>query len=105
LAVDKLKIDSTDPDGVRSQILFCLSTLFRLMGNQKENLFSPFQVPSKFVPIIQRYESFFMSVFTLKEVGLKLESHDDGYWVHFELKHPLYVYTKISEACIAPQTD
>jgi len=77
-----------------------------MMGNQKENLFSPIQVPSKFVPLIQRFESFFMSVFTLKEVGLKLlASPDNAYWVHFELKHPLYVYTKISEACIAPQTD
>jgi len=57
--VEKLKIDATDPDGVRSQILFCLSTLFRLVGNQKDNLFSPIQVPSKFVPLIQRFESFF----------------------------------------------
>jgi len=104
-AVEKLKIEGSDADNVRTQILFCISMLFRMMGNQKEHLFSPLQVPAKYVPLLQRYESFFMSVFTLKEVGLKLVAKDDGYWLHFELKHPLYVYTKISEACIAPQTD
>jgi len=77
-----------------------------MLGNQKENIFSPILVPSQYLSLIQRYESFFVCVFSLKDLGLKLVSTEDqNYWLHFELKHPLYVYTKISEACISPQPD
>jgi len=97
-------VDFATQEIVRNQILICLSNLFRTIGNQRENLFSPMQLPLKYGKLIQTYESFFMSVFTSKEVGLKLVK-DQGYWLHFELKHPLYVYNKISEVCIVPQTD
>jgi len=105
-AVEKIKIDTPDAETIRNQILYCLSALFKCLGNQKDNnIYSPLQVPSQYVSLMQRYESFFMTVFSLKDVGLKLVAADQNYWVHFELKHPLYVYTKISEACISPQTD
>jgi len=105
-AVEKIKIDTPDVEIIRNQILYCLSALYKMLGNQKENIFNPLQVPSQYQSLIQRYESFFHSVFSLKEVGLKLVSTEDqNYWVHFDLKHPLYVYTKISEACISPQSD
>jgi len=104
-AVEKIKIDTPDTESTRNQILYCLSALFKMLGNQKENIFTPLQVPSQYHPLIQRYESFFLSVLSLKEVGLKLVTEDQNYSLHFDLKHPLYVYTKISEACISPQSD
>uniref|UniRef100_A0A6B2KXT3 VPS9 domain-containing protein n=1 Tax=Arcella intermedia TaxID=1963864 RepID=A0A6B2KXT3_9EUKA len=101
----KLKIDSPDPEAVRNQITFCISSLFKMFGNQKENLFQPLPIPPKFTPLVQKYESFFQSVIQLKEVGLRLEKSDSSYTVHFEHKLPLYVYTKISEACIVSFND
>jgi len=58
-----------------------------------------------------KYESFFVSCLETKDLGLKLRKDMNNstggmhYYVDFELRHPVYVYQKLSETCVVLEAE
>jgi len=108
---EKIKFpEDNHPELFRIQLQLCASTLFRLISQRTADLYSPFQVPVQLGHLIKEYESYFQSIFSLKEVGLILkkdnieeEENSYQYTILFELKHPLFVYERLALACVSEE--
>jgi len=105
---EKIKFsDEPNSEHYRIQLQLCASTIFRLISQRLTEVYSPFLVPTSLGNLLKDYESYFQSIFS-KEVGLVLRREDTDieknifkFWIDFELKHPLYVYERLSFACVS----
>lgn len=114
-AVERLKFpENVNAEATRMDILLALSSIFRIISSRQTDLYEPLEIAEEFVDFLSQYESFFTTVFGSKEVGLKLRkvantSATNGrshlYYLDFEIRHPLYVYSYLAEACIAPEAE
>lgn len=111
--IDQLKVEAhIDEHKIKRQILLTLSSIFRKLGQQPtENIYQPFPLDNQISCLVDRYQGYFTTVIEAKGTGLKLVQTPPQvglipvYSIHFDVKHPLFIYLKISEAVLTWDSD
>jgi len=106
-ALEYLKIPELDKDElvqIKNAIALSVSTIFRKLGTRFENPHQDFIIKKRHEEIIKRSPvcfDFYSALFGNKEVGLKVEKQESGDLIlKFVMKHPLHVYSRLSEVVI-----
>jgi len=109
-AVDRLKFsDRVDTEADKFDILIALSDIFRAISQRRSDIYSPYKIPSKLGKLILKFETFFTACLETKDLGLKIRKENGANGIHiyleFELRHPVYVYQKLSETCVVLEAE
>lgn len=97
------------PEGMtKSQVIaditICISQLFRALGDRYASPYEPYDVPSQYVALVRQFKTQFFDGCLGKEVGLRLSERGEGFAIEFELRHPLHVYSQLSQVALAPDS-